>query len=132
MIIYVVRVFLLDFFGSFICTYVTFFFFSSRRRHTICLSDWSSDVCSSDLHDLVRVDALVRLLVAEHLLDRFDDRGHARLTADEDDLVDVRGLQVRVLERRFRSEERRVGKGWMSWWWSCTDQDRGDMQVAID
>src|SRR5262245_62672680 len=25
------------------------FFFSSRRRHTMCLSDWSSDVCSSDL-----------------------------------------------------------------------------------
>src|ERR1035438_10770430 len=24
-------------------------FFSSRRRHTRCLSDWSSDVCSSDL-----------------------------------------------------------------------------------
>src|SRR5262245_7138651 len=24
-------------------------FFSSRRRHTNCLSDWSSDVCSSDL-----------------------------------------------------------------------------------
>src|ERR1039458_10555808 len=27
-----------------------FFFFSSRRRHTRCLSDWSSDVCSSDLN----------------------------------------------------------------------------------
>src|SRR5205814_8032594 len=26
-----------------------FFFFSCRRRHTRCLSDWSSDVCSSDL-----------------------------------------------------------------------------------
>src|SRR5262249_58557933 len=25
------------------------FFFSSRRRHTILVSDWSSDVCSSDL-----------------------------------------------------------------------------------
>src|SRR5207245_6352426 len=25
------------------------FFFSSRRRHTICYRDWSSDVCSSDL-----------------------------------------------------------------------------------
>src|ERR1035441_2482542 len=25
------------------------FFFTSRRRHTRCLSDWSSDVCSSDL-----------------------------------------------------------------------------------
>src|SRR5947199_1949139 len=29
--------------------YACFFFFSSRRRHTRCLSDWSSDVCSSDL-----------------------------------------------------------------------------------
>src|SRR5258705_10282822 len=28
---------------------VYYFFFPSRRRHTICLSDWSSDVCSSDL-----------------------------------------------------------------------------------
>src|SRR5947207_3951167 len=26
-------------------------FFSSRRRHTISLCDWSSDVCSSDLFD---------------------------------------------------------------------------------
>src|SRR5436305_11094187 len=38
------------------------FFFSSRRRHTRCGRDWSSDVCSSDLakryffagHDTVR------------------------------------------------------------------------------
>src|SRR5215204_6686258 len=30
-----------------------FFFFSSRRRHTISLCDWSSDVCSSDLGVLV-------------------------------------------------------------------------------
>src|ERR1035441_7554686 len=30
---------------------ILFFFFSSRRRHTRCLSDWSSDVCSSDLGD---------------------------------------------------------------------------------
>src|SRR6266403_3227946 len=28
---------------------VIFFFFSSRRRHTRSLRDWSSDVCSSDL-----------------------------------------------------------------------------------
>src|SRR5262249_59041581 len=31
--------------------YVLFFFFSSRRRHTRLVSDWSSDVCSSDLQD---------------------------------------------------------------------------------
>src|SRR5260370_15962805 len=30
--------------------YVFFFFFSSRRRHTRFKCDWSSDVCSSDLH----------------------------------------------------------------------------------
>src|SRR5690625_5949954 len=28
-----------------------FFFFSSRRRHTRWPRDWSSDVCSSDLHE---------------------------------------------------------------------------------
>src|SRR5437899_3405495 len=32
---------------------MVFFFFSSRRRHTRCLSDWSSDVCSSDLEGLL-------------------------------------------------------------------------------
>src|SRR5256885_6703087 len=30
--------------------YFFFFFFSSRRRHTRLQGDWSSDVCSSDLH----------------------------------------------------------------------------------
>src|SRR5215213_1259487 len=31
--------------------YYVYFFFSSRRRHTRLVSDWSSDVCSSDLAD---------------------------------------------------------------------------------
>src|SRR5580693_6748164 len=30
-----------------------FFFFSSRRRHTRWNCDWSSDVCSSDLNDIL-------------------------------------------------------------------------------
>src|SRR5260221_7858676 len=29
------------------------FFFSSRRRHTRSLCDWSSDVCSSDLEAMI-------------------------------------------------------------------------------
>src|SRR6266542_5480185 len=50
-----------------------FFFFSSRRRHTRCYRDWSSDVCSSDLghggHGAMSMDAMVadmrnRFLVA--------------------------------------------------------------------
>src|SRR2546429_6886827 len=31
------------------------FFFSSRRRHTRCSRDWSSDVCSSDLYSLLQM-----------------------------------------------------------------------------
>src|SRR2546429_565288 len=37
------------------------FFFSSRRRHTRCSRDWSSDVCSSDLAGMS-----VRALVLPH------------------------------------------------------------------
>src|SRR2546430_3527940 len=33
----------------------TFFFFSSRRRHTRFDCDWSSDVCSSDLSHALMV-----------------------------------------------------------------------------
>src|SRR2546422_7731872 len=35
---------------AYCCTRWGFFFFSSRRRHTRCSRDWSSDVCSSDLY----------------------------------------------------------------------------------
>src|SRR2546422_5190793 len=38
---------------SCICIFL-FFFFSSRRRHTRCSRDWSSDVCSSDLVEVLR------------------------------------------------------------------------------
>src|SRR5690606_39741310 len=40
------------------------FFFSSRRRHTIFSRDWSSDVCSSDLRR--RMDAVYALAVLIH------------------------------------------------------------------
>src|SRR5262249_39421131 len=45
--------------GAIPCTGV--FFFSSRRRHTRLVSDWSSDVCSSDL---------LRLALAAEDMDR--------------------------------------------------------------
>src|SRR6266403_3300817 len=37
---------------------LSFFFFSSRRRHTSSLRDWSSDVCSSDLTAEGRIGSL--------------------------------------------------------------------------
>src|SRR2546429_4471931 len=44
-----------------LCEGFYFFFFSSRRRHTRCSRDWSSDVCSSDL-GAGRPDLAVRLI----------------------------------------------------------------------
>src|SRR6266404_6091055 len=38
--------------------FFNFFFFSSRRRHTREASDWSSDVCSSDLEQSDKSDAV--------------------------------------------------------------------------
>src|SRR5205814_7474742 len=46
-----------------------FFFFSSRRRHTRCLSDWSSDVCSSDLV-VTEAPGVVSIRIAGRNLDR--------------------------------------------------------------
>src|SRR5436189_4869127 len=54
------------------------FFFSSRRRHTIYIGDWSSDVCSSDL-DVVA--DLLLLLNACQLLPEFRRRRRSATTS---------------------------------------------------
>src|SRR5216684_8308683 len=41
------------------------FFFSSRRRHTRCSRDWSSDVCSSDLPYLVLPHPEIERVIVE-------------------------------------------------------------------
>src|SRR3989442_10136401 len=41
------------------------FFFSSRRRHTRCGRDWSSDVCSSDLQANVLAEPVFEHLEAD-------------------------------------------------------------------
>src|SRR5437899_13020482 len=71
------------------------FFFSSRRRHTRCLSDWSSDVCSSDLGGYDGV-------VAGNAITRAGCWSHARRK-----VVDA---------EKTRSEERRVGKECRARW----------------
>src|SRR5256885_17159109 len=42
-----------------VCLDLVAFFFSSRRRHTRLQGDWSSDVCSSDLHAVQADNALL-------------------------------------------------------------------------
>src|SRR5499427_8379112 len=57
----------------------TFFFFSSRRRHTRSRCDWSSDVCSSDLIDEAGInddrDMLqeMRMVLRAHRVPGMDD-----------------------------------------------------------
>src|SRR5437763_9444304 len=71
--------------GTVLSALSLFFFFSSRRRHTRYIGDWSSDVCSSDLSPGVAPR-------------RWSGR--------------TRGLAIRARGpgHRTRSEERRVGK----------------------
>src|SRR5437016_9979736 len=58
--------------------FVCRFFFSSRRRHTRLVSDWSSDVCSSDL--LVARQRLQKNLTIGHALDAgIEQRQHATI-----------------------------------------------------
>src|SRR5262245_63492242 len=84
-----------------------FFFFSSRRRHTRCLSDWSSDVCSSDLgkilgsnlNELLKNERIIQMLENRHIPVEYTDQ-----------LMDVKETQSNIGIDNVRSEERRVGK----------------------
>src|SRR5437899_9609903 len=93
------------------------FFFSSRRRHTRCLSDWSSDVCSSDLYIEVEIlDEGERL--SRH--GGWADVGNLRVAAP----YRRQGVGSWLLGQAadWRSEERRVGKE-DSFWWSAYDTE---------
>src|SRR3546814_2047094 len=85
-----------------------FFFFKQKTAYEMRISDWSSEVCSSDLQHLAVACHNLRAAV-----DRVDVRGAdeavgelaARIVHDEIFLVHAR----RQLDD-LRSEERRVGK----------------------
>src|SRR5207245_4970733 len=83
------------------------FFFSSRRRHTRCYRDWSSDVCSSDLSWQTRTASSVvnRLLTGRSRSSRRSRSGGLEYPP--------RLSQV----TSKRSEERRVGKEDRARWW---------------
>src|SRR5262245_64185386 len=93
------------------------FCFSSRRRHTRCLSDWSSDVCSSDLGvggtrncDWWFTNEAILLDTAGRYTTEDDDRDEWMAFLDQ--------LKKYRSEKPVngRSEERRVGKECRSRW----------------
>src|SRR5256885_11972107 len=90
--------------------FMSHFFFSSRRRHTILQGDWSSDVCSSDLWDLPDgADA--------SLLSQLADRHKVRPGSINPNLFQDQAYKFGSLANPdVRSEERRVGKECRSRW----------------
>src|SRR3546814_15186712 len=109
-----------------------FFFFKQKTAYEMRISDWSSDVCSSDLRR--------HLIGQRHRLDRPDpqqmlegemerhvpagDGGRTRAAvglydvAVDLDLPLAEAREVRHRAQRTRSEERRVGKEGGSTCWS--------------
>src|SRR3546814_6994660 len=71
-----------------LCLLVCFFFFKQKTAYEMRISDWSSDVCSSDL--LVPTEALIE---REPITVICSEKGW-----------------IRALKGHIRSEERRVGK----------------------
>src|SRR5207245_7043319 len=94
-----------------------------RRRHTRCYRDWSSDVCSSDLADLIlnlaviyawsgeKELALKQLAEAAQLPSSLN-YGWLRLHPDWDPLRGDPRFEKILASLAPRSEERRVGKEW--------------------
>src|SRR5256886_11415808 len=92
-----------------------FFFFSSRRRHTRFDCDWSSDVCSSDLH-ADAADCTGRVGVKRVQDARRDIERSAPGEADQGDGGAARRGGEGDNRIRQRSEERRVGEEGRSRW----------------
>src|SRR5687768_17921845 len=113
MLLYILILFvLITVFFSFILfcfVFFFFFFFSSRRRHTRCSRDWSSDVCSSDLAGAA---------AARQRPDRRGARSRRALCPRLFRPVPPGTTAARSSRRprTTRSEERRVGKECRSRW----------------
>src|SRR2546429_9750201 len=114
------------------------FFFSSRRRHTRCSRDWSSDVCSSDLYvgsyQLAPNFVLKVTRDGDHFMTQATGQGWVEIfpEGDHDFVAKVVDAQITfvtdghghatelILHQggadQHRSEERRVGKECRSRW----------------
>src|SRR5437016_8097999 len=100
----------------YVCDVDCVFFFSSRRRHTRLVSDWSSDVCSSDL--MPRVMTRSRSIKGEavRLLGKVR-RPNSSISEWCQSGLPSASKAARmpcVPCMKTRSEERRVGKEWRS------------------
>src|SRR3546814_6405375 len=95
---------------------IFFFFFKQKTAYEMRISDWSSDVCSSDLRTALEHLAGIALpgvlfaLVANQAAKQEHRQGNIRIYAEEEIVHMI--SHAALLARR--SEERRVGKEWVS------------------
>src|SRR3546814_1578863 len=117
--------------------YFVVFFFKQKTAYEMRISDWSSDVCSSDLclaqhgvalarafvgpgEDIAQQFDSIELIHAEGALDvqvvrHVHERQRRQVVANQWNIgSQSRSTLVDVVERLQESEERRVGKGWVS------------------
>src|SRR5207245_6390026 len=98
------------------------FFVSSRRRHTRCYRDWSSDVCSSDLVSHIPFRQPLDHIPPERQTMLFSatippevERLSKRYMRDPVMFSTASGIST-VGEIRQSSEGRRVGNEGVVWW----------------
>src|SRR3546814_2627847 len=102
-----------------VCVLLFFFFFKQKTSYEMRISDWSSDVCSSDLQeqqvgDLLDVVAVGDALVAQHM-GIVPDLGDELVICHCVEVLPKRSTSLVPIRAsaghlRGRSEERRVGK----------------------
>src|SRR3546814_6644554 len=88
------------------------FFFKQKTAYEMRISDWSSDVCSSDLqpHQPVRI-AAIELAAPGHGEQAEEQHAERRHHGDDHQGCDETIHRQDIAPcRAFRSEERRVGK----------------------
>src|SRR3546814_2984854 len=91
--------------GYFFVLIICFFFFKQKTAYEMRISDWSSDVCSSDLLEARGIPAvLVTVAATDGSAPR--EAGTKMVVTETDSFATIGG--------GTRSEERRVGKEWVS------------------
>src|SRR3546814_2686201 len=101
--------------GCISCCVCVFFFFKQKTAYEMRISDWSSDVCSSDLDaDWDTIVCAVEEAAAEHLADAagdvpVDDSVARARTLLRNAVSPPKPTAVEIRSSTPRSEERRVG-----------------------
>src|SRR3546814_3204856 len=84
--------------------FILFFFFKQKTAYEMRISDWSSDVCSSDLLDLVLAGRLEHVRAGQHgqhaeRLVVLDEAHAAHVRGEHVDLPGALGVLERVVEQ---------------------------------